>query len=254
MTAAAEHYEHLLAANYTWMLGGDIESVSSAQTGLLRELGVAPRPGGAAAAVDLGCGPGPQTLALVGLGFDRVTAVDTSAALLGELAEHAARGGLTEAVRTVESDIRGCLPRLTEPGSVSAVVCMGDTLPHLSSREDVRTLIADAAGALGEGGSLVVTFRDLTRELSGAGRFIPVRGTDDRILTCFLEYVDEDTVLVHDLLHTRRDGEWHLTAGSYPKLRLASSWVADQCRAAGLVIRHDQTGPRGMHVLHAVKP
>ncbi|WP_329624925.1 class I SAM-dependent methyltransferase [Streptomyces sp. NBC_01255] len=254
MTAVADHYDQLLAANYTWMLGGDLETVTEAQAGLLRELGVAPRPGGKAAAVDLGSGPGPQTLALTRLGFTSVTAVDTSATLLGELVDHATRVGAAEAVHAVRSDIRGSLPSLTTPGSVSAIVCMGDTLPHLPSRKDVRTLIADAAEALDEGGSFVVSFRDLTGELLGTERFIPVRGTDDRILTCFLDYVDEDTVLVHDLLHTRRDGAWHLTTGSYPKLRLAPTWVADQCRAAGLVIRHDETGPRGMHVLHAVKP
>lgn len=42
MTAVADHYDQLLAANYTWMLGGDLETVTEAQAGLLRELGVAP--------------------------------------------------------------------------------------------------------------------------------------------------------------------------------------------------------------------
>ncbi|GAA4934580.1 class I SAM-dependent methyltransferase [Streptomyces coeruleoprunus] len=254
MTAAADHYAHLLAEHYTWMLGGDIETVVAAQAELLRGLGVTARPEEKAAAVDLGCGPGVQTLALARLGFTSVTAVDTSDLLLDELLEHARRSGAADAVRPVHGDIRGALPRLTAPGSVAAVVCMGDTLPHLPDRADVQELIADVADALRPGGSFVVTYRDLTRDVHGPDRFIPVRSTDDRILTCFLDYVDGDTVLVHDLLHTRQDDTWHLKTSSYPKLRLAPEWLTDQCAAAGLVIHHDEAGPRGLRVLHAVRP
>jgi len=254
MTAVADHYGHLLAEHYTWMLGGNIDTAATAQADLLRGFGLAAGPDDQAVAVDLGSGPGPQTLALAGLGYASVTAIDTSAALLDELATHAERSGLGAAVRTVHEDIRGALARHAEPGSVAAVVCMGDTLPHLPARTDVEQLMRDVAVSLRPGGSFVATYRDLTRELHGSDRFIPVRGTDDRILTCFLDYVDDDTVMVHDLLHTRRDGEWQLTSSSYPKLRLGAQWVADQCRAAGLTVRHDEVGLRGLRVLHAVKP
>ncbi|MER7792717.1 class I SAM-dependent methyltransferase [Streptomyces sp. NPDC097640] len=253
MTTAAEHYDDLLAEHYTWMLGGDIETAAAAQAELLRELGLFAHPDEEAAAVDLGCGPGPQTLALARLGFASVTAVDTSAALLDELLEHARRSGTAQAVRPVHGDIREALPRLA-PGSVAAVVCMGDTLPHLPDRTDVQELITSVAKRLRPGGSFVATYRDLTHELLGPDRFIPVRSTEDRILTCFLDYLDEDTVQVHDLLHTRRDDTWHLKTGSYPKLRLSSEWLTTQCHAAGLHVRRNEAGPRGLYVLHAVKP
>ncbi|MEV5884905.1 class I SAM-dependent methyltransferase [Streptomyces sp. NPDC052020] len=250
---ATDHYDRLLAEHYTWMLGGDIETAAAAQAELLRGLGLVPRPEEEAAAVDLGCGPGPQTLALAHLGFTSVAAVDTSAVLLDELMEHAGRSGTAQAVRPVHGDIRGVLPRLAAPGSVDAVVCMGDTLLHLPGRADVQELVADVAKALRPGGSFVATYRDLTRELHGLDRFIPVRSTADRILTCFLDYSDEDTVLVHDLLYTRRDGAWHLQTGSYPKLRLSPPWLTAQCQAAGLDVRRDEAGPRGMRVLHVIK-
>ncbi|MFH9009613.1 class I SAM-dependent methyltransferase [Streptomyces afghaniensis] len=253
MTTAAEHYDDLLAEHYTWMLGDDMETVVAAQAELLRGLGLVARQGENAAAVDLGCGPGPQTLALARLGFASVTAVDTSAALLGELSEHARRSGAAQAVRPVHGDIRGVLPRLSAPGSVAAVVCMGDTLPHLPARADVQELVSDVAKALRPGGSFVATYRDLTRELHGPDRFIPVRSTADRILTCFLDYLNEETVLVHDLLHTRRGSAWHLKTGSYPKLRLSPQWLTAQCHAAGLDVRRDEAGPRGLRVLHVIK-
>ncbi|ATL68340.1 class I SAM-dependent methyltransferase [Nocardia terpenica] len=254
MTAAAEHYDRLLAEHLTWMLGGDIEALATAQADLLRRLGLGARPEERATAVDLGSGSGPQTLALTRLGYASVTAVDTSTALLDELADHARRSGAGDAVHLVHSDIRGVLPGLADAGSVAAVVCMGDTLPHLLARSDVVHLVSEVAEALRPGGSFVVTYRDLTAELHGPDRFMPVRSTADRILTCFLDYVDDDTVLVHDLLHTRQQDGWILTTGSYPKLRLSHRWLSEQCRAAGLAIRHDDAGPGGLRTLHAVKP
>lgn len=245
--SAVAHYERLLAAHYSWMLGGDVREVAERQAGLLAELGVK----GGGVAVDLGCGSGAQTLALAGLGFSPVVAVDTSRRLLDELMTYVMD---SDAVRPVHGDLRTALPEVTEPGTVAAVVCMGDTLPHLPSKADVPVLLGHVVRALTPGGHLVLTYRDLTAELRGTDRFIPVRSSDDQLLTCFLEYRDEDTVIVHDLLHTRTDGGWQQQVGSYPKLRIASAWLADQCRAAGLDVRHDAPDARGMRVLHAVKP
>ncbi|WP_274917560.1 class I SAM-dependent methyltransferase [Streptomyces sp. WZ-12] len=256
MTAAVEHYARLLAEHYTWMLGGDLDAAAAGQRTLLRDLGVrAGTDPNATLAIDLGCGPGTQPLALAGLGFAPVVAVDTSEPLLAELtAAHARAGGAPNAIRPLCRDIRGALPEAAAPASVAAIVCMGDTLPHLPAKRDVSELLRDVARALRPGGHSVATSRDLTAELHGTERFLPVRSTDDRLLTCFLEYVDDDTVLVHDLLHTRAATGWELRTSSYPKLRLAARWVADQCRAAGLEARYDEVGPRGLGVLHAVKP
>jgi SAM-dependent methyltransferase len=246
MANAEQHYADLLAEQYTWMLGGDMNPVADGQAELLRNLGLRPGP----LAVDLGAGSGAQSLALQRLGFGSVLAVDTSKALLDELLAYAGPGS---PIRTVHADIRTALPEVTEPGTVNTIVCMGDTLPHLPQLSDVVALLENIADALVDGGELVITYRDLTVELEGTARFLPVRTTEDRILTCFLEYVSEETVMVHDLLHVREDGEWSLRTGSYPKLRIGGGWLADQCRTAGLTVRHDAVGPRGMRVLHAQK-
>ncbi|MFF4398757.1 hypothetical protein [Streptomyces sp. NPDC001480] len=36
-------------------------------------------------------------------------------------------------------------------------------------------------------------------------------------------------------------------------VRIASVWLAEQCLAAGLDVRHDTVDSRGMRILHAVK-
>ncbi|WP_405859789.1 class I SAM-dependent methyltransferase [Streptomyces sp. NBC_00090] len=251
MATATEHYEDLLADRYTWMLGGDIAALAEEQSALLRGLGVSPDEFDDAVAVDLGCGSGAQSLALAGLGFRSVAAVDTSRKLLDELARHA---GDRSPVRTVHADILTALPHVAGPGTAGVVVCMGDTLPHLPAVSDVVTLLGEVRNALAPGGHLVITYRDLTRPLRGTDRFLPVRSDENHLLTCFLEYRDEETVMVHDLLHTRTDGQWSMRASSYPKLRIGAEWLSARCRAAGLEIVHDATGPRGMHVLHARRP
>lgn len=249
MTQATDHYDRLLAEHYTWMLGDDVPALAASQEQLLTSLGVAPL-AAVTTAVDLGCGPGQQSLALAALGFTPVIAVDTSRTLLDELDAYA---GSRSAITTVEADIRTVLPEATRPGGAAAVVCMGDTLTHLPARADATALLADVQRSLAPGGRLVVTYRDLTQSLSGTHRFIPVRSSSDRILTCFLEYADDDTVTVHDIVHTRSGDTWTQRVSSYPKLRIPTDWLAAECGWAGLAVEHSATGERGMHVLVAAK-
>jgi SAM-dependent methyltransferase len=102
----ADHYDRLLAEHHTWMLGGDVHEVADRQAALLAELGLAGTDDGPA--IDLGCGSGAQTLALVRLGFSPVIAVDTSRRLLDELVSYV-RGA--EAVRRCTATSAPCCPR-----------------------------------------------------------------------------------------------------------------------------------------------
>lgn len=253
MTLATEHYDRLLAAHYTWMLGGDIATVAKDQAHLLSELGVCPRAADAPA-VDLGCGPGTQSLALAELGFSPVVAIDSCRTLLDELSDLAGRTGYSSAIRPLHADIRGALNGCTRPSSIAAVVCMGDTLTHLPTREDVTTLLLDAARALATNGQLVLSYRDLTSPRVGTDRFLPVRATENQIMTCFLEYADDDTVIVHDLIHTRSGGTWNQQVSSYPKLRISSTWLTRCCHEAGLDVQHSAAGPGSLRIITATKP
>lgn len=243
MTTAEEHYERLLAEHYTWMLG-DFDAAVAAQRALLERWGLGrPRAGaaGAPTALDLGAGSGVQSMALAGLGY-RVVAVDTSAALLTELERR--RGGLP--IETVRGDLRAlaALPRVRDgAGAFDVAVCMGDTLTHLPRREDVTRLIAEVHALLAPGGIVALTFRDLTVELTGLDRFIPVRATPDKVMTCYLEYEGE-RVMVHDLVYERAGEGWVLRKSAYPKLRLAPAWVAGALEKGGFVVRANESAGR----------
>lgn len=243
MTGTQAHYDELLGPVYSWM-AGDFGAACARNEALFDRLGLAPS--GRAPAVDLGCGHGVAAVPLAARGFD-VVAIDFCRALLDEL--EAVRGELR--IETVEADL-GDFRRHVD-GPAAAVVCLGDTLPHLPDLGSVERLVRDVAAALAPGGTFVATFRDyVSRELEGDARFIPVKSDADRILTCMLEYTP-DGVLVHDLLHTRDAAGWHQHVSSYRKLRLDPERLGELSASAGLVVR-ECAASNGLVTFAATRP
>lgn len=228
MNDAIRHYDELLAEHYSWMVGMPFEEKAAEQKALLIELGLGA--GRHGTAIDLGCGPGYQSAALADLGFSRVIGVDTSQALLDELAAQKGR----RPIEPVLGDMRA-FSRHVAPASADAVVCMGDALTHLESHTDVTQLLTGAFASLAPGGRLVLTFRDLSQGLSGLDRFIPVQSDANRVMVCFLEY-EQQTVIVHDLIHCRDGAGWSMRKSSYRKLRVAPDRIVRQLRGLGFAI------------------
>ncbi len=105
--------------------------------------------------------------------------------------------------------------------------------------------------SLEEGGRFIITFRDLSFELSELDRFIPVKSDDDTIFTCFLEY-EPETVKVHDLVYRKINGSWCLNKSYYRKLRLSKKWIEEQLSAVGFT-RIESTVDKGFVTVIAVK-
>jgi len=134
VSSAPEHYDRHLGHFYAWMVG-DFDVASSAATRYFESLRLSPR--GNRVAVDLGSGHGVQTLPLARAGFE-VVAIDTCRELLDELETRA--GDLT--VRPVRDDLLH-FPRHLD-GNAEVIICMGDTLTHLASVDEVTTLLRQA--------------------------------------------------------------------------------------------------------------
>lgn len=241
MHAIERHYELLLSKHYTWMFGKQRSRIVAEQAELLTAAGVI-APG---TCIDLGCGPGFQTLALLQLGATRIHAIDSCAELLQELAPfvHHKKIDLHNADLTTFGAI------IEQP--VDTIVCMGDTLPHLPSRDKVSALFAMITARLGRTGRVVISWRDLSSPPQGLDRFIPIQADDQRIMVCFLEDRG-DTVCVHDLIHVRSDAGWTLHKGAYPKLKLSTNWVKAALRQAGLHVEYEDT-KAGMTMLAAIR-
>jgi 2-polyprenyl-3-methyl-5-hydroxy-6-metoxy-1,4-benzoquinol methylase len=239
----ADHYEKHLGPIYTWMVGGADAAISRS----VAELDALPLPSKAGGtAVDLGAGFGMHAIPLARRGFS-VVAIDTYDPLLEELVSR--KGSLP--IRTVNADLLAFRTHIAAP--IDVIMCMGDTLTHLPNHSSVESLFRDVAASLVPGGLFAATFRDYTSApLQGDARFILVRGDDERVLTCFLEYA-ATTVTVHDLLHQREGGSWRLRTSSYPKLRLSPEWVVEQLSSLGLSVHRD-TAQGGMIRIAARMP
>jgi SAM-dependent methyltransferase len=234
MPSVTEHYERVLSPVYAWMAGGAEAAIADGQAEIAAlDLRLAP----GARVVDLGAGFGMHTIPLARAGA-RVLAVDSSAHLLEELRRTA--GDLP--ISTVQDDLLSFRAHLEE--KAAAVFCMGDTLTHLPEHTNVDFLVQEVAEALSSGGLFVLSFRDYSEPLLDEQRFIPVRSDERRILTCFLEY-EEDTVVVHDILHERAGDAWETRVSSYRKLRLSPERVTGSLESFGFDPRRED-GLRGM--------
>jgi SAM-dependent methyltransferase len=231
------HYANLLAEHYDWMFAVPVETKVAEQRRFFERHvgGVEPD----ALAIDLGCGSGFQSLALADLGYT-VLSIDTSERLLRALKE---RSG-SRRIRTVHADLLG-IESFGGPASAELVICMGDTITHLPSRDSVRELVRSVSRILKPDGRFVVTYRDLAAsEPQGLDRFVAVHGDDRRVMTCFLEYVSADIVVVNDLIHVRdAGGKWILKKSCYEKLRLPVEWLCNELLAADLSATILETRP-----------
>ena len=245
MKSVAEHYAEHLAPIYLWMAGG-AESALAAGNAELDALDLPARANDAV--LDLGAGFGMHAIPLAQRGA-HVTAVDTSAELLEDL--HESAGGLS--IRTVHADLVEFMRQ--DHSTYNAILCMGDTLMHLPSPEEVDELLVLCVAALAPGGVLVLTFRDYSTALLDEERFIPVKSDEDRILTCFLDF-RETTLMVHDIVHERertpRAGAWTTRVSAYRKLRIPPQTLIETLDGLGLNVRRE-AGLRGMVRLVATR-
>jgi SAM-dependent methyltransferase len=229
MSSVTDHYEKLLASIYSWT-SGSAEAALEAGKAEIDELALPLQAG--ALVVDLGAGFGMHAVPLARAGA-RVLAIDSSAELLAELKRLA--GDLP--VTVVQDDLLSFRAHLKEKASV--VLCMGDTLTHLPEHHLVDYLVQEVHQALVPGGHFVLSFRDYSEPLKEEARFVPVRSDERRILTCFLEY-EEDTVVVHDILHERAGDAWETRVSSYRKLRLAPDRVIASLETIGFETRREK--------------
>jgi len=227
MPSVEEHYEKLLAPYYSWIHGGAERQLSIYRTFFAKH---AVCPGECGVALDLGAGPGFQSIPLAELGY-KVIAIDMSRELLNELRQRA--GDLP--IVAIQDDLLGFTRH--SPSQAELIVCMGDTLTHLQTLRDVGRLVRKAKNRLAARGRLFLGFRDMSVAAKDLERFIAVQSDTDRIFTCFLEY-EKRHVRVHDLVYERSEDQWILRKSFFRKLRIPTQWLQEQIEKAGLGVEH----------------
>lgn len=225
MTIVKKHYENHLAKYYSWMSGGLTQKIEENMR-FFKDHHVRPR--GSGVAVDLGAGSGFQSIPLAESGF-RVIAIDLSKNLLAELKKNAKGVPIEIVCDDLLNFPKHC------PDRIELVVCMGDTLTHLNTHQDIRHLFKMIHNALETGGRFCLTFRDLTFELKGLDRFIAVRDDAQTIFTCFLEY-EKEYVKVHDIIYEQKNNQWELKKSFFKKIRIFPQWTREILLDIGLEV------------------
>ncbi len=241
MATVKEHYDHVLSDVYSWMFGG-FDSGIEKNNAFFKKHKISPV--GSGVAIDLGAGCGFQSIPLAKAGFS-VIAVDLDGKLLNELKNNSG----TLAVNIVQDDLSNFDKYAKDKAEL--IVCMTDTLVHLESKDKVISLFNKVFFSLEPGGKFIITFRDLSSELSELDRFIPVKNDDNIIFTCFLEY-EPETVKVHDIVYKKNIMGWNLFKSFYRKLRLSKDWVHSQLSNVGFG-HVDSTVDHGFVTIIAIK-
>lgn len=227
---AKEHYDNHLGRLYSWM-AGDFKIKKEEFKRFLIDNRITPKTN--QIAIDLGAGNGMQSIPLAELGF-KVLAVDFNQHLLDELKANAY--GLPVDVKI--EDIRNI--RHLVSGHAELIICCGDTLTHLDSKQQIETFISDISSSLGSNGKVILSFSDYLTALTVINRFIPVKSDETKILTCVLDYEDE-FVNVSDLLHEKTDNGWSQKVSRYKKVRIGADEIVKCLVTNGLSIEFTDT-------------
>ncbi len=140
-------------------------------------------------AVDAGCGTGFHSLLLAQLGVT-VTAVDMSKEMLSQVRRHAERMHLQ--VRVAQGDFQTLAQSVGE--TADALFCLGNSLVHLLTDEDLRKAIQSFADALKPGGTLVLQNLNYDRILKDRERIQSVKEENGKTFVRFYEYGENDIV------------------------------------------------------------
>ncbi len=153
---------------------------------------------------DVGCGTGRHAVIFASWGLD-VAGVDPSAAMLEQARAHAQSEGA--AVRFVQGGF-GDLARL-RLGTVDAVTCTGNALPHVAGLSGLAEAFADFAAVLRPGGVVILHLLNHDRLLARRARAIPPVVRDDTegtwVFLRVMDYPDEGIGFDFATLHRPAD-------------------------------------------------
>jgi glycine/sarcosine N-methyltransferase len=157
---------------------------------------------GARCVLDAACGTGMHAVALVQRGYEAVGA-DLSAGMI-ERARANARGV------EVRFEVAGFGELVARVGTgFDAVLCLGNSLPHLLKPADLATALADFAACLRPGGLLLIQNRNFDVVLAQGERWMqPQAYREGDAEWLFLRFYDfePDGLLAFNVVTLRREG------------------------------------------------
>jgi SAM-dependent methyltransferase len=129
--------------------------------------------------LDVACGTGQHAIALARLGY-RVTGVDLSMAMI-ERARANATAAKAGGVRFIVAGF-GLLSEGLE-GGFDALLCLGNSLPHVLTDRALHAALTDMASVLRPNGLLLIQLRNMDAVLARQSRWMPLQARRERAAT-----------------------------------------------------------------------
>jgi glycine/sarcosine N-methyltransferase len=158
--------------------------------------------------LDAACGTGMHTVALAQRGYD-VVGADLGAGMIERARANADAAGVS--VRFVVAGFGELAARIG--GSFDALLCLGNSLPHLLTPSDLTAALADFAACLRPGGLLLVQNRNFDAILARRERWMePQARREGEREWLFLRFYDfePEGLLTFNMVTLRREssGAW----------------------------------------------
>mgnify|MGYP006279260639 CR=1 FL=1 len=164
---------------------------------------------GFTSALDAACGTGVFTRPLAEFA-NSVWGADLSREMLRRAERES--GGAPVDIGWIEAPMQKLSGRLDHP--VDLILCMGNSIPHLLTREDLATTIRGFATLLNPGGTLVMHQLNYDRVLARRERLVGVTRSDDDSFARFYDFQGERVVFNVIATHWeegRAESTWHST-------------------------------------------
>ncbi len=183
---------------------------------------------GVKTALDAGSGTGFHSILMGQLGV-RVTAVDLSKRMLERARVHARDGG--QDIETIQSSFLD-LPDRTNK-KYDAVLCLGNSLPHLLTSKDLEKSIKNFAALLNPGGILLLQLLNYDRILANRERVQSVKEQDGVTFVRFYEF-HKDHVVFNILKLKKENGRIEQEIESIKLRPIVKKELVHTVEAAGL--------------------
>ncbi len=162
--------------------------------------------------LDAACGTGMHAIELSKHGF-RAAGADLSPQMIRKAEENARRAGVEVQFKAI--GFGGLANAFQKEGQFpfDAVLCLGNSLPHLLSIGEIENALSDFAACLRPGGLLILQNRNFDAVLTSQDRWFPPqshsRNGEERLFIRFYDYDSDGLVTFHIMrLHRSGDDEW----------------------------------------------
>lgn len=190
---------------------------------------------GVRSVLDSACGSGRHAVEFARAGY-QVSACDVSARMLDLTRRNAQAVGLN--VEIFKANLTE-IDRVAGSGGFDAILCLGNSLPHLLTQRDLDRAMRSVKRALAPGGVFIAQVRNYERILKENLRFMPPtsREVDGRELMFFrmLDIHGPRRMDFNIILFTRESGKWTYKVETTHLRPLLKEHIAAALRRAGFL-------------------